>query len=126
MGKLKLQYKCILAAIESSVTVSVSTILINVFKFSGPRVTGLQCKSWELLSLAVYNSVNYDLKYITYINLPPSMSLAIRAMSNAFPQELRLIKDIISGQYLFWKRINLLLVTVLFSYEWKSIKVHGH
>lgn len=31
------------------------------------------------------------------------MSLAIRAISNAFPQELRLIKDIISGQYLFWR-----------------------
>lgn len=53
-------------------------------------------------------------KFHTNVNLPPSISLAIRAMSNAFPQELRLIKDIISGQYLFWKMINLLLVTILF------------
>lgn len=29
------------------------------------------------------------------------MSLAILAMSSAFPQEFRLMRDIISGQYLF-------------------------
>lgn len=31
-------------------------------------------------------------------------------MSNAFPQELRLIKDIISGQYLFWKIMDKLII----------------
>ena len=33
-------------------------------------------------------------------NVPPSISLAMRAISSAFPHEFRLIKEIISGQYL--------------------------
>ena len=59
----------------------------------------------------------FKISWRSCTNLPPSMSLAIRAMSNAFPHELRLIIDIISGQYLFCRNKNNYMSDHIFQWQ---------